>query len=132
MSEEVGRSIMIIIAIAVVAILGFFVYSLVSGATSRPVLTPAGDGYVFSDNSIRFWVRNIGRATADLSGATVTFPAFGVTVSVTCTPTLLNPEVTAECTGTVANPPPGWAGNNTFSGILVTKYGSYNIVLRRG
>ena len=141
MSEEVGRSIMVMIAIAVAATLGFFIYSLVLNLTGRPVLVQVGDGIISGTTAI-VYLQNSGTAPADLTGATLRIPLsqYGLndatSTSLSCqvggnSTCRVGPGQTIKLTFTFApnSLPPGV---NTFTGYIeTTGYGAYKVTLIR-
>lgn len=131
MSEEVGRSIMVIITLAVVSLIGFFIYQVASTTTSRPVLVQAGDAILTSTGSsytVTLWLQNAGSSSADLTTASLYISNYGVNVTLTCSPAVISSGSTATCKSTFASQTPI---TTAATGYIVTKYGVYKVTLVR-
>jgi len=131
LSEEVGRSIMVIITLAVVSLIGYFIYSVASAITSRPVLVQAGDAVLTStgnSSTVTLWLQNVGTSTADLSNATLTLTTYNLRAPLICNPRTVAAGITSTCTATF----PGISITSAVTGYIVTNYGVYKVSIVRG
>ncbi|AKG38938.1 hypothetical protein MA03_06315 [Infirmifilum uzonense] len=131
MSEEVGRSIMLIITLAVVSLIGFFIYQVASTTTSRPVLVQAGDAVLTSlgnTYSVILWLQNAGSSSADLTSATLVINNYNVSAPLTCSPAIIPSGATATCRASFASTS---AITTAATGYIVTRYGVYKVVMVR-
>ncbi len=132
MSEEVGRSIMVIITLAVVSVVGYFIYTVASATTSRPVLVQAGDAILTQSGggyTLTVWLQNIGTSSADLSDATLKITNYNVVAKLECNPSTLPSGTIASCTATL---PLNVTITSAAIGHVVTKYGIYKVSIIRG
>ncbi|QOJ79679.1 hypothetical protein IG193_04290 [Infirmifilum lucidum] len=131
-SEEVGRSIMVIITLAVVSVIGYFIYTVASATTSRPVIVQAGDAILTpaaGGYTVTVWLQNIGTSSADLLNANLTITNYGITTRLLCNPSTLSSGATSTCTATL---PSTLQITSAVTGYIVTKYGIYKVSIIRG
>jgi len=131
-SEEVGRSIMVIITLAVVSLIGYFIYSVASATTSRPVLVQAGDAVLTSTGNsytVTLWLQNVGTSTADLSNANLTITTYNLRAPLTCNPRTVAAGTTSTCTATFSTTV---QITSAVTGYIVTNYGVYKVSIVRG
>jgi hypothetical protein len=132
MSEEsVGRSLMLIITLSVVALIGFFMYSVASSATNRPVLVQAGDALISGNPptyTVTIYLQNIGTSTVDLTGINLNVPDIGASASLTCNPPTLKSGEITKCTASLSTTS---SITTAKTAIIETKYGALKITLLR-
>ncbi|ABL78072.1 hypothetical protein [Thermofilum pendens] len=123
---------MLIVTLSVVALIGYFLYSVASGATNRPVLVQAGDALLTGSGTsyqVIVYLQNIGSTPADLTGANITIPDLNAgPAQLTCTPALLRNGDVAKCTSalTLTSAP-----TSAKTAIIETKYGAIKVTLLR-
>ncbi|MCC6003993.1 MAG: hypothetical protein LM590_06595 [Thermofilum sp.] len=131
MSEEVGRSLMLIITLSVVALIGFFMYSVASSATNRPILVQAGDALITGSQppyTLIIYLQNIGTSTIDLAGAMINIPDLGVSSALSCDPQTLKQGDITKCTVQINVQTPITSAKTA---VIETRYGAVKITLLR-
>lgn len=122
---------MVIITLAVVSVIGFFIYQVASTTTSRPVLVQAGDAILSaSGNSytVTLWLQNAGSSSADLSSCYLYLSNYNVNASLTCSPAIVPSGGTATCKATFT---PATPITTAATGYIITKSGVYKVTLVR-